>query len=152
MPIIQTLGIITENDKILLGMKKRGFGVGWWNGLGGKAKPEETVEEALIRECKEEANIQVNEFDKIGIINFHFPDKEIEVNIYKIKRYTGTPTETEEMKWEWFKLNSIPYHQMWPADNKWLPLFLRERCFKGDIYFDENKQLIDHKLEIVSSI
>lgn len=31
---------------VLLGMKKRGFGAGKWNGFGGKVQPGETIEEA----------------------------------------------------------------------------------------------------------
>ena len=44
-----TLVFIIEQDKILLGMKKRGFGVGWWNGFGGKVQQDETIEEAAKR-------------------------------------------------------------------------------------------------------
>lgn len=31
------------NKKILLGYKKRGFGMHKWNGLGGKVEPGETI-------------------------------------------------------------------------------------------------------------
>lgn len=34
---------------VLLGMKKRGFGAGKWNGFGGKVQPGETIEEAARR-------------------------------------------------------------------------------------------------------
>jgi 8-oxo-dGTP pyrophosphatase MutT (NUDIX family) len=37
-------------------MKKRGFGEGRWNGVGGKVEPGESIEAALIREAKEEVN------------------------------------------------------------------------------------------------
>lgn len=35
---IGTLCLVTDGAKILLGMKKEGFGQGRWNGFGGKAK------------------------------------------------------------------------------------------------------------------
>ena len=35
--------------QVLLGMKKRGFGAGRYNGFGGKVEPGETVKEAAIR-------------------------------------------------------------------------------------------------------
>ena len=50
----ETLCFLTNNDKILLAMKKRGFGVGKWNGVGGKIKKEESIEQAVQRETKEE--------------------------------------------------------------------------------------------------
>ncbi len=44
-----TLVLVIEGNKILLGLKKRGFGVGWWNGFGGKINHDETIEEAAKR-------------------------------------------------------------------------------------------------------
>ncbi len=46
---IYTLVSVIKDDKILLGLKKRGFGVGWWNGFGGKINNGETIEEAAKR-------------------------------------------------------------------------------------------------------
>jgi hypothetical protein len=37
------------NDKILLGFKKRGFGLHKWNGLGGKVEPNESIAEGAKR-------------------------------------------------------------------------------------------------------
>ena len=54
-----TLIVVFSKDKkrILLGMEKRGFGKGRWNGFGGKLLEEETVEEAACREINEEIGI-----------------------------------------------------------------------------------------------
>ena len=38
-----------KENKILLGMKKRGFGVGRWNGFAGKLKDGESIEDATKR-------------------------------------------------------------------------------------------------------
>lgn len=38
-----------QNKKLLLGYKKRGFGMHKWNGLGGKVEPNETIEQGAIR-------------------------------------------------------------------------------------------------------
>ena len=39
-----------KRDELLLGMKLRDFGKGYWNGFGGKVDPGETIEEAAVRE------------------------------------------------------------------------------------------------------
>ena len=44
-----TLVIVLDGDKTLLGWKKRGFGVGKWNGFGGKVEPGETIINAAKR-------------------------------------------------------------------------------------------------------
>ena len=50
----------TPQGRILLGMKNRGFGKGYYNSFGGKFdSPEETVEECACRELWEETNIRM---------------------------------------------------------------------------------------------
>ena len=46
---VLTLVLIREPTRILLGMKKRGFGQGRWNGFGGKVEKGETIHQAAIR-------------------------------------------------------------------------------------------------------
>lgn len=44
-----TLAFITKDGQILLGLKKRGFGEGKWNGFGGKTNSGETIANAAVR-------------------------------------------------------------------------------------------------------
>ncbi len=44
-----TLLFVLEPGRVLLGLKKRGFGVGRWNGFGGKVEVGESIEEGAIR-------------------------------------------------------------------------------------------------------
>ena len=49
---VLTLVYIRDDENILLGLKKRGFGTGKWNGFGGKVQAGETILEGkffLIR-------------------------------------------------------------------------------------------------------
>lgn len=52
-----TLVFLLNSSEVLLGLKRRGFGAGMYNGLGGKVGAGETVRECALRECLEEANI-----------------------------------------------------------------------------------------------
>ena len=40
---VLTLVYIRDDEKVLLGMKKRGFGQGKWNGFGGKVQQNESI-------------------------------------------------------------------------------------------------------------
>jgi 8-oxo-dGTP pyrophosphatase MutT (NUDIX family) len=51
-----TLLFVLKPGKVLLGYKKRGFGVDRWNGFGGKVQQGETIEEAAIRYHKHKNN------------------------------------------------------------------------------------------------
>ena len=44
-----TLTVIRRNGKVLLGLKKRGFGVGKLDSFGGKVEDGESIEEAAKR-------------------------------------------------------------------------------------------------------
>lgn len=46
---VLTLVLPTKPDHILLGYKKRGFGMNKWNGFGGKVEENESIREAALR-------------------------------------------------------------------------------------------------------
>lgn len=152
---VTTLSLIEKDDKILLAMKKRGFGAGWWNGYGGKIAEGETIEEAMIRELEEESGLRAKEWRKRGVNYFHFEGGEvIEVNIFEVTDYIGNPIETEEMKPRWFHKSAVPYHLMWPSDDQWFPLFLEGKDFYGDFFFGDikKKNYLNCEVRIVDRI
>lgn len=152
---ILTLCCLKSDDKILLGMKKRGFGVGRWNGFGGKVKKDETIEQAAKRETEEECRIKITKLEKIGVLDFKFKDAEgiLEIHLFSIKKFSGKPVETEEMKPQWFSFAKIPFDKMWPDDQFWMPLFLEDKKFKGSFLFDKDgNKVLQKKLEVVVNI
>lgn len=134
-----TLCIIHQDTKILLGMKKIGFGAGRWNGFGGKVEPGETIEAAAAREVREEAGIEVVDMRKAGILEFEFEHdpKILEVHIFNAMTFSGELVESDEMKSEWFDIDKIPYGKMWSDDRFWLPLLLQGKKFTGKFLFDK---------------
>lgn len=138
MKKILTLCMVLGENKILLGMKKRGFGEGRWNGFGGKVEEGETIESSAIRELEEEASIKAKEISKIGILEFSFENdpQKLEAHVYKITKFTGEPIESEEMKPQWFNFDKIPFSQMWSDDEQWFPYLLNGKFFKGNFLFD----------------
>ncbi|HLC49373.1 MAG TPA: 8-oxo-dGTP diphosphatase [Candidatus Andersenbacteria bacterium] len=155
MKKILTLCLIRKDDQILLGMKKRGFGAGRWNGFGGKVASKETIEDAMRRETMEEAGIEIVDATKIGILEFTFesnPDT-LEVHIFNATSFTGEPQETEEMKPKWFHINEIPFDTMWADDIHWFPLFLEGKKFTGKFLFDsEGNTIIKQELQEVITL
>ena len=55
-----------KKDKVLLAMKKRGFGAGKWNGVGGKVKDGETIKQAAIRE--QESGVTLQSLEKVAVL------------------------------------------------------------------------------------
>ncbi len=143
---ILTLCVIHEHPRVLLGMKKRGFGAGRWNGFGGKLTPGESIEDAARREVREEAGINVVSLEKRGIIEFEFEGNPeiLEVHIFHSDVFEGIPNESEEMRPEWFHKDEIPFDEMWPDDIYWFPLFLEGKKFSGRFLFGKDDRIL-HK-------
>ncbi len=144
-----TLCLVLRGGKVLLGMKKRGFGEGRWNGFGGKVEKGETIEEAARRELKEEAGILAKKMKKQGVLRFTFEDspKELlEVHVFSVSSFEGRPAESGEMRPKWFKVGQIPFAKMWPDDKIWLPLLLKKKRFEGSFHFLDNDFLLSHTL------
>ncbi|XP_059353040.1 oxidized purine nucleoside triphosphate hydrolase-like [Daphnia carinata] len=150
-----TLVLITKPNEILLGYKKRGFGSYKWNGFGGKVEENESICEAAIRELKEECGLVVsaNDLEQVGIINFEFVGDPVilEVHIFTSAKYEGQHFETEEMMPKWFKLQDIPFDEMWADDRLWFPLFLSGNKFQGYFLFQGHDVILKHTLEVVEN-
>lgn len=144
METLLTLCIIHKDPRVLLGMKKRGFGAGRWNGFGGKVKMGETIEEAALREVEEETGVRAKELEKLGVINFQFRGKPgtLNVHVFKCVEFEGEPEESEEMKPQWFHIDDIPFQEMWADDIHWMPLFLESKKFSGSFLFDEYDKIL----------
>lgn len=144
-----TLCVVIRNDgAVLLGRKKRGFGMGKWNGFGGKVRQDEYAVDAAYRELSEEAGILAKEIELVATLDFIYEkDARIhEVRVYKVASFTGEPVETEEMRPEWFSVSRIPYADMWQSDSLWLPQILAGRRMRGVCTFDDDLQLVRHAL------
>jgi len=149
-----TLCYLVKEDKILLAMKKRGFGEGKWNGVGGKKKPEDkTIEAASTRETEEEIKVKPISFTKVAVFNFFFPhdpDSNQQVHVFLVDKWKGKPVETEEVKPKWHKKDEIPFNSMWSSDRHWLPIVLMGQKIRGDFIFGKGElvreSMIRHKL------
>ena len=151
---IMTEALARSKDSILLGRRKKdGFGQGKWLGLGGKVEVGETIEQAMKRECQEEANIEVRDFEKRGVLTFYYvDDPDMEVHYFEILKYIGEPSDSDEMEVIWTKINEIPYEKMWPNDRYWLPMFLEKKYFEGEFYFDKDYKIVDFNISYPLSI
>ena len=143
-----TLCFLIKENQILLAMKKRGFGVGKWNGVGGKVKDGENLEKTVQRETWEEIDVKPVEFKKVAVLDFLFPElpKDINwnqrVNVFLVTKWEGEPTESEEMKPQWFKMDKIPFKSMWNDDLLWLPRVLQGEILKGRFTFAQDQETI----------
>jgi len=143
---VTTLAIIENESEVLLAMKKRGFGEGWWNGYGGKVADGESIDAAMVRELAEESGVKATAYKQRAVIEFFFKgtDLIVEMHIFEVTAYQGQLIESDEMSPKWFKKTELPFDKMWPADKEWIPLFLAGKNFRGRVIFDgQTKTLLE---------
>lgn len=137
--------------EVLLAMKARGFGANWWNGFGGKLTEGETFEQAARRETKEEIGLTIGKLRPVAKLLFFFGDKlDIASIAYVTNDYQGEPTTSEEMRDPtWFGFDELPYKDMWPGDDQWIPQALalppEQPPLELSIFFDANNNYLKNE-------
>ncbi|EKE29716.1 MAG: hypothetical protein ACD_2C00112G0001 [uncultured bacterium (gcode 4)] len=127
-------------ENILLCMKKRGFWVWKWNWPWWKVGIWESMTEWASRELSEETWIDIapEKLEYRWVLHFFHhekPDWDQDVNIFCHHWYDWGFCETEEMLPRWYKLDEIPYDEMWEDDRIWLPVLISGEQFEYTFKF-----------------
>jgi 8-oxo-dGTP pyrophosphatase MutT (NUDIX family) len=150
---VLSLLFLRRDDEILLAMKKRGFGEGRWNGVGGKVEKGESIEAAMIRETQEEIGVTPIIYEKVADIRFDEYVKAeptlMHVHVFIATEWVGKPTESDEMAPQWFEIDQIPYTDMWSDDPFWLPHVLHGEKISADFKLDEADVIIEYTTKVV---
>lgn len=134
-------------QKVLLGLKLRGFGTGKYTGFGGKIEAGETAAAAATREVIEEIGVQIHQDDlqPMGKLTFLFPHRPAwsqVVHLFLARRWQGQPVKSEEMEPVWFPLDDIPFDAMWQDGGYWLPRILAGERIQARFVFREDNEAI----------
>lgn len=146
-----TLIFIYKDNKILLGLKKRGFAFGKYTLVGGKVEADETIEEGARREAFEESNLDVRDLKKLAVLDFSWVDKknpDMEVYLFKTNTFSGQLTDNDEISCTWFEINKLPYKKMLDDNQYWFPLVLKDQKFQAQFLFDKHDKVIEHSIKI----
>ena len=115
--------LIWEKDRFLIcqrpAHKARGL---LWEFVGGKVEPGETMEDALIRECREELAITVSVGEIFTQVIHEYPDIHIRLTLFHCKIAEGQPTMLEHHDLKWITPSQIPDYDFCPADKDILQL------------------------------
>lgn len=82
---------------------------------GGKVKPPETNEDALIRELREEIAINAEEFYAMDSIVCQFDNLNVELHPYRVKSYSGKPIANEEEAIIWVSKERLKEEKILPG-------------------------------------
>jgi ADP-ribose pyrophosphatase YjhB (NUDIX family) len=105
---IKVAMIIERDNKFLLVQEGHAAAYGLWNWQQGKVEGEEDIENAAIREAKEETGYKTRIKRKLGIIENPFPDtKEIHVFLGEIVAGDLKIHAGEIIQAKWFSIEEL---------------------------------------------
>ncbi len=106
-----------ENEKILITQRnlKKAQG-GLWEFPGGKIEPNETRENAIVREIKEELDIDIEVKSYLSEKVFNYPEKDINLIALECKKINGEIRLLEHEDYKWVSKNELDNFEFAPAD------------------------------------
>ncbi len=151
------LPIDETNRRVLLGLKRRGFGQGKLTGLGGKVDPGEDPRAAAARELHEEAGLLADpaSLDEAARLTFCFPsnpDWNLRMHVFIVRAWRGRPVGSEEIAPEWHAVDALPFERMWDDGRLWLPQALAgHRLVAVFVYGDDQETVVETRIQKVAN-
>ena len=118
--IVVSLALINDADEILLSKRpKNKHLAGFWEFPGGKVETGEVPEIALIREIKEELDININNkcIAPLSFSEFDYKEFQLLLLLYVCRKWEGEPKSMESNEIMWVKPNMLRKYKMPPADD-----------------------------------
>ena len=110
--------LIWDQDRFLIcqrpAHKARGL---LWEFVGGKAEPGESLEQALVRECREELAVTVSPGPVFMDVVHAYPDLTVHLTLFHAAILAGTPQLLEHNDICWITVSEIPQYEFCPADD-----------------------------------
>jgi 8-oxo-dGTP diphosphatase len=117
-PVLEVgAALVFKDGKFLITQRKQddSFG-GFWELPGGKKEPTESLEECVIRELKEELDIEVEIRHFFRILTYHYPQRSVRLNVFFCSHKSGEPRKIECQDLAWVFPKDLPSYKFPDAD------------------------------------
>ncbi|WP_373533114.1 A/G-specific adenine glycosylase [Vampirovibrio sp.] len=102
------VGIIWNDHQVLIQQRpENGLLGGLWEFPGGKQEPEETLEQTVFREIKEELGIEVTVGEKITAVKHAYTHFKITLHAYHCAYLGGEPKSLASQGWQWVSPDAL---------------------------------------------
>ena len=139
-----TLCYITRGSDVLMlhrVKKKNDVNQDKWIGIGGKFEEDETPDECLLREAKEETGLTLKRWQCLGVVTFltNGPYDGEYMYLFTADRFVGQLKECDEGDLQWISRDFLDRLPKWEGDQIFLdllwqdaPFFLLKLRYEGD--------------------
>lgn len=148
---LSTLCYIERDGKYLMlhrTVKEQDVNKNKWIGVGGHFEENESPEECLLREVKEETGYTLTSYRYRGIVTFISGNGVTEyMSLFTADEFDGTQIECDEGQLEWVDIDKVENLELWEGDKIFLRL-LRDsgEFFSLKLVYDGHDKLISASL------
>lgn len=152
MSSLTTLCYIERDGKYLMmhrTKKEKDINQGKWIGVGGHFEANESPDECLLREVKEETGLELMDFECRGIVTFLSAKGLTEyMFLYTSNDFVGQLTSCDEGELQWIEKEKLFDLELWEGDRTFLSLLqMGAPFFSLKLEYDEEDQLIKETLD-----
>lgn len=149
--VLSTLCYIEKDDCYLMlhrVKKKVDVNKGKWIGVGGKLEKDESPDECLLREVREETGLTLTSWQPRGILTFICDGWQTEyIFVYTADAFLGELQECNEGTLKWIPKSELEELNLWEGDKIFLKLLAEEAPFFSLKLQYEQDQLVKAVLE-----
>lgn len=118
--------LIWEQNKFMIcqrpANKTRAFE---WEFVGGKVEKNETLQQALVRECRQEIGVDIEVGSVFMEVDHVYPDITIHLTLFNASLNGKTPKKLEHNDIRFILPSEIPLYEFCPADKEILKKIIR---------------------------
>ena len=112
-----------------------------WIGVGGKCEADESPDECMLREVREETGLSVTQWQYRGIVTFISDVWPCEyMHLFTATQWAGVMTDCDEGELQWMPIADIETLNLWEGDKIFLrllrdpqqPFFSLKLVYQGD--------------------
>lgn len=118
--------IIIDNGKYFATQRGYGEWKGYWEFPGGKIEVNETPEDALKREIREELETEINVGDKVCTIEYDYPKFHLSMDCFYAKVSSGGLVLKEHEAAKWLSKSEFGNVEWLPADKMIIEIIKNE--------------------------
>lgn len=123
--LVSAVALIDRDGRVLLAQRPEGKSMeGLWEFPGGKVEPGETPEHALIRELKEELDIDTwaSCLAPLTFASHSYEDFHLLMPVFACRKWEGQPKPQEGQLLSWARIDKLRDYPMPPADLPLIPI------------------------------
>ena len=134
---------LEKGEKVLMlyrNKKKNDMNGGKYIGVGGHVEENESIDEAVIREVKEETNLDIVSLVYYGKIIFDIDNFMEEMYVYTSSEFIGSICECDEGTLYWIDKSKMLEVPLWEGDKYFLELIQKNvRNFEFELTYRNDK-------------